>query len=145
MLGPVTLTRAWYHCADCGHGFAPRDAELGVAGQSMSPGLAVMTDLAAAAGPFAKASRMLQTMAGVRLTAKRAESLVYQDVAQAYLNLLTLQNEISIRQAIAKSTGDRIGQLEHWVRIGRSRESEVLAAKSQLAQFDEGSHRPLAR
>ena len=73
VLGPVTLTRAWYHCAACGHGFAPRDAELGVAGQSMSPGLAAMTDLAAADGPFAKASRMLQTMAGVHLTAKRVE------------------------------------------------------------------------
>ena len=24
VLGPVTLTRAWYHCAGCGHGFAPR-------------------------------------------------------------------------------------------------------------------------
>jgi hypothetical protein len=73
VLGPVTLTRAWYHCAECGHGLAPRDAELGVAGVSMSPGLAAMTDLAAADGPFAKASRMLQTMAGVRLTVKRVE------------------------------------------------------------------------
>jgi hypothetical protein len=73
VLGPVTLTRAWYHCADCKHGLAPRDAELGVAGQSMSPGLAAMTDLAAADGPFAKASRMLETMAGVHLTAKRVE------------------------------------------------------------------------
>ena len=53
VLGPVTLRRAWYHCADCGHGLAPRDAELGVAGASMSPGLAAMNDLAAAAGPFA--------------------------------------------------------------------------------------------
>ena len=32
VLGPVTVTRAWYHCAACGHGLAPRDAELGVAG-----------------------------------------------------------------------------------------------------------------
>jgi hypothetical protein len=73
VLGPVTLTRAWYHCAACGHGLAPRDAELGVADVSMSPGLAAMTDLAAADGPFAKASRMLETMAGVHLTAKRVE------------------------------------------------------------------------
>ena len=51
------LTRAWYHCAACGHGLAPRDAELGVAGTSMSPGLAAMNDLAAAAGPFAGAAR----------------------------------------------------------------------------------------
>ena len=53
VLGPVALTRAWYHCAACGHGFAPRDGELGVAGVSLSPGLAAMTDRAAAAGPFA--------------------------------------------------------------------------------------------
>ncbi len=29
VLGPVTLTRAWYHCTACGHGSAPRDAGLG--------------------------------------------------------------------------------------------------------------------
>ena len=33
VLGPVTLRRAWYHCPSCGHGLAPRDAELGVAGR----------------------------------------------------------------------------------------------------------------
>ena len=73
VLGPVTLRRAWYHCAECGLGLAPRDAELGVAGASMSPGLAAMNDLAAAAGPFAGAARLLEELAGVRLTAKRVE------------------------------------------------------------------------
>jgi hypothetical protein len=72
-LGVVTLTRAWYHCAACGHGFAPRDAELGVAGASMSPGLRAMNDQAAAAGPFAGAARLLENLAGVRLTVKRVE------------------------------------------------------------------------
>jgi hypothetical protein len=73
VLGPVTLTRAWYHCAACRQGLAPRDAELGAAGASMSPGLAAMNDLAAAAGPFAGAARLLEELAGVRLTAKRVE------------------------------------------------------------------------
>ena len=73
VLGPVTLTRAWYHCAACGHGFAPRDAELGVAGQAMSPGLRAMNDQAAAAGPFAGAARLLENLAGVCLTVKRVE------------------------------------------------------------------------
>jgi hypothetical protein len=73
VLGPVTLTRAWYHCLACGHGFAPRDAELGVASASLSPGLAAMTDRAAAAGPFAEAAGLLEDLAGVRLTAKRVE------------------------------------------------------------------------
>jgi hypothetical protein len=73
VLGPVTVTRAWYHCAECGHGLAPRDAGLGVAGTSMSPGLAVMNDIAAAAGPFAGAARLLEEIGGVRLTVKRVE------------------------------------------------------------------------
>jgi hypothetical protein len=73
VLGPVTLRRAWYHCEACKHGFAPRDAELGVAGASLSPGLTAMNDKAAAAGPFAKAAGLLEDLAGVRLTAKRVE------------------------------------------------------------------------
>ena len=73
VLGPVTLTRAWYHCAACGHGLAPRDAGLGVAGASMSPGLGAMNDRAAAAGPFAGAAGLLEDLAGVRLTVKRVE------------------------------------------------------------------------
>jgi hypothetical protein len=48
VLGPVIRRRAWYHCAACGHGLAPRVAELGVAGACLSPGLAAMNDRAAA-------------------------------------------------------------------------------------------------
>ena len=73
VLGLVTVTRAWYHCAECGHGLAPRDAELGVAGASMSPGLDATNDIASAAVPFARAASLLEELAGVRLTAKRAE------------------------------------------------------------------------
>ena len=79
VLGPVRLRRAWYHCARCkrgrqhGHGLAPRDAELGVAGQSMSPGLAAMAATAGAAVPFARAAGLLEDLAGVRLTVKRVE------------------------------------------------------------------------
>ena len=73
VLGPVTVSRAWYHCTGCGHGLAPKDAELGVAGVSMSPGLAAITHRVAAAGPFAKAAELLEDLAGVRLSAKRVE------------------------------------------------------------------------
>ena len=73
VLGPVTLNRAWYHCKTCKHGLAPRDAELGVAGTSLSPGLTAMNDKAAAAGPFAGAASMLEDLARVRLTVKRTE------------------------------------------------------------------------
>ena len=73
VLGPVTLRRAWYHCAPCKRGLAPRDAGLGVAGASMSPGLAAMTSKAGAEVPFARAAGLLEDLAGVRLTVKRVE------------------------------------------------------------------------
>ena len=73
VLGPVTLHRAWYHCSACKHGFAPRDAELGVAGASLSPGLTAMNDKAAAVKPFAGARDLLEDLAGIRLTGKRVE------------------------------------------------------------------------
>jgi hypothetical protein len=48
-----------------------RGAELGVAGASMSPGLAAMTTWPPRPAPFAGAARLLQELAGVRLDARR--------------------------------------------------------------------------
>jgi hypothetical protein len=48
-------------------------AELGIAGASLSPGLAAMNDRAAAAGPFAQAAWLLEDLAGIRLDVKRVE------------------------------------------------------------------------
>jgi hypothetical protein len=73
VLGPLTLERAWYHCADCHRGHARRDVELGVAGASLSPGLRRMVARAAANRPFAQARRDLAEFAGVELTTKRIE------------------------------------------------------------------------
>ena len=83
VLGPVQVRRAYYHCADCGHGVVPRDDELGVAGSSLSPGLATMVDRAGAAAPFAKASSLLGDLAGIALTTKRVERAAEADGAAA--------------------------------------------------------------
>jgi hypothetical protein len=71
--GQVTLHRAWYHCAQCHHGFAPRDQQLGISGCSLSPGLAEMIALAGAEVSFARAAALLSGLAGVSVTAKAAE------------------------------------------------------------------------
>ncbi len=83
VLGPVTLSRAWYHCAACGHGFAPRDAELGVAGQTMSPGLAKMADRAGAAVPFTPAAKLVGELAGIEMGGKRLGRRAEADGAAA--------------------------------------------------------------
>ncbi len=71
-----------------------------------------------------------------RLTERRAESLLFQDVAQGYFNLVAAQKELAIRADIIDATRRQVVQLEHWVDIGRSRDSELLAAQSQLAQAE---------
>ena len=83
VVGPVTLPRAWYHCKACGHGFAPRDARLRIAGTTMSPGLAKMTDRAAAALPFAAAARLTGELAGIAMTGERARRRAEADGAAA--------------------------------------------------------------
>jgi hypothetical protein len=73
VLGPVRLARAWYHCGQCKHGFAPRDAQLGVAGATESPGLAEMNALAGAEASFARAGRLLSGLAGLTVSPRTIE------------------------------------------------------------------------
>ena len=73
VLGEMALDRAWYHCGACGHGFAPRDRELGMAGSALSPGALRMTGLAAARLSFAESGAMLRELAGLAIDPKSVE------------------------------------------------------------------------
>jgi hypothetical protein len=83
VLGPVTMNRAWYHCRPCGHGLAPRDGELGVAGETMSPGLAKMSARAGAAVPFTPGAVLVGELAGIALTGRRLGRRAEADGAAA--------------------------------------------------------------
>ncbi len=73
VLGELTLERAYYHCADCGQGFFPRDRALGLDNTSLSPATTRMVGSAAALASFAEASSLLAELAGVRVEAKQVE------------------------------------------------------------------------
>jgi hypothetical protein len=74
VLGPVRITRAWYHCAACQHGFAPRDRQLGLrASGALSPGLAEMSALAGAEVSFTRAAALMAGLAGVTLSPRTIE------------------------------------------------------------------------
>ena len=79
VLGRIEYRRAYYHCADCASGVAPRDGELGVTGASLTPGLAAMVDRVGAAVPFAKGRDLLAELAGVTLSTKRVERCAEAD------------------------------------------------------------------
>jgi len=100
VLGPVTVRRAWYHCAACGHGLAPKDAGLGTAHSSMSPGLAKMTARAATAVPFARAASLLAELAGIDLTIKRVERSAEATGAAAATAIGAQTDAICSRQVV---------------------------------------------
>lgn len=69
-----------------------------------------------------------------QLQLERAKQLLYRDVARAYLDLLTAQEDIRIRGALVDITVNRVRDLKEFRKVGRARSSEMLAAESQVAQ-----------
>jgi len=62
----------------------------------------------------------------------RAKELLYSDVARAFYNVLRYEKEIEINRGIQELLGKRIQELEEREKIGRSRVSEVITAKTNL-------------
>lgn len=73
VVGPLTLQRAYYHCAACGHGFCPRDQALGIGGGSLSEGVLRMLGTTASLVSFAETEELLRTLAAVEVGAKQVE------------------------------------------------------------------------
>ena len=67
LLGSLEMTRGYYHCRVCRHGYAPLDAQLGVTGTSLSPGLVRAAALAGAEMPYATSRRFIATVTGLDL------------------------------------------------------------------------------
>jgi hypothetical protein len=73
VLGPLQLERAYYHCSSCGHGFYPRDKQLGIENTSFSPALTRMVGTVGAMVSFQEGSELLQDLAGVAVDPKQVE------------------------------------------------------------------------
>ena len=95
VVGWITLRRAYYACASCGHGHCPLDAALGVARDGLSPGVRRLASQLGALLPFAGAAQTLEDTARVRLSAStvrgvteavgaRHEAAVAADIAAAW-------------------------------------------------------------
>jgi hypothetical protein len=73
ILGQLALERAYYHCARCGHGFCPRDRQLGLQDTSLSPAVTRLVGTVGAMVSFEEGSQLLQELAGVVVDAKQVE------------------------------------------------------------------------
>lgn len=69
ILGPITLTRPWYHCAACRHGHAPLDAQFQLCPGSRSAGLdELLALLGATQDSFAEAASVLDRLTLVHVS-----------------------------------------------------------------------------
>ncbi len=100
LLGPVRLERPYDHCAACGQGFCPWDAELGVTAAALSPAAAEVACMAGVQTSFAETSeKVLPKLAGLWL----AESTVERTTEAAGLRLAT-----------AQQAGQPVGPAQDW-------------------------------
>jgi uncharacterized protein UPF0236 len=72
-LGPMTLARAYYHCAACQRGHFPRDDALGIAATSLSPAVTRMIGRVGAMVSFEEGAELLGELAGIAVNAKQVE------------------------------------------------------------------------
>ncbi len=69
ILGPLTIARPYYHCAACGHGHHPLDAQLQLCAGSRSAGLdELLALLGATQDSFAQAAAVLERLTLVHLS-----------------------------------------------------------------------------
>ena len=73
VLGPLTIERAYYHCAHCDTGACPRDQTLGVADTMLSPGVTRMVGVVGALVSFVEGHDLLHELAGVDVPATQVE------------------------------------------------------------------------
>ena len=73
VLGPLKLQRAYYHCAACGHGFYPRDRQLGLHQTCLSPAVTRMIASVGSMVSFEEGSQLLTELAGLSVDTKQVE------------------------------------------------------------------------
>lgn len=73
VLAPVTVERAYYHCAVCAGGVIPKDRDLDIVGTAFSPGVRRLMGRVGGKEAFAAGRRDLEELAGIRVQTKAVE------------------------------------------------------------------------
>ncbi len=72
-------------------------------------------------------------IAAKKQTLARDYQTIYQDVAQAFYNVLQYQGDLVIQRDLVQALAARVDDLKDRVSLGRSRPSELLQAQTDLA------------
>lgn len=75
--GWIKISRAYYHCADCGKSLAPYDKSSGLGSEQLSPGLAQACCLLAVDDSFEAVSRKIEQLFGLSVSDDTAQKVVH--------------------------------------------------------------------
>jgi len=95
VLAPVTVRRAYYHCAVCAGGLLPKDQELDIVGTAFSPGVRRLMGRVGGKEPFAEGRRDLEELAGIRVPTKTVER-VAEGIGQQIETLAQQEREAAL-------------------------------------------------
>ena len=73
VLAPVTIQRAYYHCAPCADGVIPKDQDLDIAATTFSPGVRRLLGRVGGKEAFDAGRQDLAALAGIAVTTKAVE------------------------------------------------------------------------
>ncbi len=71
---------------------------------------------------------------GSRLTARRVRQNLYLDVAESFYQILNYEADLQVLEDIVKTLEERVGDQQKRVKLGKSRDSELIQANTALAQ-----------
>lgn len=78
VLGWIEISRAYYHCRECGVGVAPYDIDSGLGVGQLSAGLAKACCLLVVDGSFERTSRKIEQILGQTVSPNTIERLTHQ-------------------------------------------------------------------
>lgn len=78
LFGWITVKRAYYHCVDCGSGFAPYDKTGGLGLEQLSPALAKACCTLAVDDSFEYTARKIEALFGQKVSDNTIERVVHQ-------------------------------------------------------------------
>ena len=78
LFGWITVKRAYYHCANCGKGFAPYDKNSGLGSEQLSAGLAKACCLLAVDDSFEQTSRKVEELLGQTVSDDTVQQVVHK-------------------------------------------------------------------
>ena len=78
MLRANWIKRAYYHCTNCGRGFAPYDSDSGLGSEQLSSGLAKACCLLAVDDSFEQVSRKVDQLFGQTVSDDTVKQVVHK-------------------------------------------------------------------